>query len=151
MELITSALLKSTDALINTLFENTTILITEHNSKGAMGFIINQLFERKLNELEEFKYVRDFPLYNGGPMGQEYLFFIHKSPELIEEGIAIGNGVYSGGNFKQAIEGINNKTITSANIKIFIGYCGWDANELEAEIAEGSWTLEEYNEQVFAL
>nr|WP_317235940.1 YqgE/AlgH family protein [Niabella hibiscisoli] len=30
-------------------------------------------------------------------------------------------------------------------MKIFIGYCGWDTGELEAEIAEGSWDVKELN------
>jgi putative AlgH/UPF0301 family transcriptional regulator len=26
-----------------------------------------------------------------------------------------------------------------------VGYCGWDKDELEAEITEGSWVIEEEN------
>jgi putative transcriptional regulator len=137
----TGALVKSTAALNNTLFENVTILITEYNTSGALGFVINKPFGRSLNELEEFKHSPYFPLYNGGPVDQEHLFFIHQRPDLIEEGVAVGNGIYSGGNFKQAVTAINNRSLTPKDIKIVVGYCGWDAGELEAEIAEGSWQI----------
>jgi putative transcriptional regulator len=30
-------------------------------------------------------------------------------------------------------------------IKLCIGYCGWNANELEAEIEEGSWIITKAN------
>lgn len=135
----TGMLLKATAALNGTNFENAVILITDYNDKGATGFVINKVFARTLNQLEEFKHSPSFPLYEGGPVDTEHLFFIHRRPDIVTEGKAIGDGIYFGGNFKQAVTAINNKSLTTAGIKIFIGYCGWNAGELEAEIAEGSW------------
>ena len=54
---------------------------------------------------------------------------------------SILNGLYLGGNMEQVIEAINNKGATKQEIQLFIGYCGWDVGELEAEIDEESWTL----------
>lgn len=135
--------LKSTAALSNTIFEDTVILIAEYNVKGALGFIINKAFGRSLNELEEFIHSNSFPIYTGGPVDQEHLYFVHQRPDVINDGVLIDNGMYLGGNFQQAVQGINNRTLTTADVKIFTGYCGWNAGELEAEIAEGSWTVEE--------
>jgi putative transcriptional regulator len=42
---------------------------------------------------------------------------------------------------EQVIEAINTKGATDQEIQLFIGYCGWDLGELEAELEEGSWTL----------
>ncbi|HRF18552.1 MAG TPA: YqgE/AlgH family protein, partial [Chitinophagaceae bacterium] len=64
----TGMLLKATAALNDTNFENAVILITEYNEKGAVGFVVNKLFSRQLNELEEFKHSPAFPLYEGGPV-----------------------------------------------------------------------------------
>jgi putative transcriptional regulator len=136
-------IIKSTAALAGTDFANTRILITGTNSDGATGFIFNKPYHRALNELEEFKHSAAFPIYNGGPVDATNLFFIHQRPDLIEGGADVGNGLYFAGSFKQAVTAINNKSLTSKDIKIFIGYCGWDAGELEAEVAEGSWTIEE--------
>ncbi|MDI3321177.1 YqgE/AlgH family protein [Pinibacter soli] len=136
-------ILHSTPLLDDTIFEDTSILITEHNEKGAMGFVINKLFDRKLNELEEFKHIRPFPLHDGGPVDREHLFFIHQRPDLIKDGTLTHNNIYLGGDFKTAVKLINDRTITEKDVKIFIGYCGWDANELEEEIAEGSWGISE--------
>lgn len=139
----TGMLLKSTAALKGTNFEDAVVLITEYNEKGAVGFVINKPFSRKLNELEEFKHSPAFPLYEGGPVDKEHLFFIHRRPDIVLEGKDIGEGIYYGGNFKQAVTAINNNSLTASAIKIFIGYCGWNTGELEAEIAEGSWELME--------
>lgn len=133
--------LKSTAALHDTVFENTLLFITGCDAKGATGFVINTLFPRKLNELVEFNNSIDFPLYNGGPVEGEKVFFIHRRPDLIDGGHPIVNGIFLGGNFKQAVSLINGKTLNHKDIKIFIGYCGWDDNELEEEVAEGSWKI----------
>jgi putative transcriptional regulator len=138
MSLQAGAFLKSTAALNDTEFEQAIVFLAEYNATGAMGFVINKPFHRRLNELEEFKNSPDFPLYDGGPVDKEHLFFVHRRPDLVTGGVAV-NGTYYGGDFQQAVKAIQNNVLTTADCKIFIGYCGWDAGELEAEIKEGSW------------
>lgn len=132
-------------------FMDTVILIAEYNDDGALGFIINRKFARLLNELVEFSSSPAFPLYEGGPVDKGHLYFIHQHNDIIQDGTLIAGDVYFGGNFKQAIQHINNNTLTTAGIKIFIGYCGWDAGDLESEIADGCWEVNAYsNELVFS-
>ena len=133
--------IKSTAALNGSFFEHTTILIVQHNEKGSLGFVTNKSFGKSLHELIEFNHAKPFPLMDGGPVDREHLFVIHKRPDLIEEGKQIPNGVYFGGNMEQVIEAINTRAANKEEIQVFIGYCGWDAGELEAELEEGSWTL----------
>lgn len=151
MKIGPGTIIKSTAALNNTVFEDAVIIVTEFNAKGAAGFILNKPFARKLNELQEFSHVIGFPLYNGGPVDQEHLFFIHRRPDIIKEGQAIGAGIFAGGDFTQAVTAINNLNITEKDIKIFIGYCGWDVTELEAEVEEGSWEIESNNAETIFL
>lgn len=139
----TGMLLKSTAALSDTFFDSSLVLVTEYNERGAVGFVINRPFARQLNELEEFRHSPAFPLYDGGPVGRESLYFIHRRNDLVKGGQPFGDRLYYGGDFREAIKGINNKSLSPDDIKIFIGYCGWDAGELEAEIAEGSWAIRE--------
>lgn len=122
-------------------FEKVVIFITEHNEKGALGFVINKLFPRRLNELVEFKNSIPVPLYAGGPVEKEHIFFLHRRPDLIEQSIPVTASIYMGGNFKQAVEKMNSGVISPGDFKSFIGYCGWNDNELEEEIAEGSWLV----------
>lgn len=141
MPLIAGTLLSASVLLENSFFEKATILITEHNATGAVGFVINKLFERKLNELEEFRHSCSFPIYDGGPVGREHLYFIHCRPDIISESKKVSKDFFFSGNFSEVIKAINNKTFSEKDVKIFIGYCGWDAGELEAEIEEGSWII----------
>jgi putative transcriptional regulator len=133
--------IKSTAALIGSLFEHTTILIIEHNEEGSIGLVINKSFEKSLHELIEFNHSKPFPLMDGGPVDREHLFVLHKRPDLIDGGKQIPNGLYLGGNMEQVIEAINTRVAHKEEIQLFIGYCGWDVGELEAEVEEGSWAL----------
>ncbi|MBO9203903.1 MULTISPECIES: YqgE/AlgH family protein [Niastella] len=133
------SVLISAPALDDPYFDKVVIYITEYNEKGALGFVMNQVFERKFNELTEFRTSKPFLLYEGGPVEREKLYFIHRIPGTISEGTLVGDGVYYGGNFKQAVEYLNTASDAINHLRLFIGYSGWDANELEEEIKEGSW------------
>jgi len=150
MNITAGTFLSSLPSLNDTNFEQAVILITEHNEKGAMGFVVNKAFPRKLNELEEFKHTPAFPLHEGGPVEQEHLFFIHRRPDLIEGGALISGEVYLGGDFKQAVACMSSKKITEKDLKIFVGYCGWDDDQLEEEIKEGSWRILVGEEDAFS-
>ena len=133
--------INSTNALNGSFFEHATILIVEHNEKGSLGFVTNKPFGKLLHELIEFNHVKPFPLMDGGPVDRDHLFVLHKRPDLIDGGEQITNGLYLGGNMEQVIKAINDGVVNEHEIQLFIGYCGWDAGELEAEMEEGSWTI----------
>jgi putative transcriptional regulator len=133
----------STSLLDDSFFEGAVIYLTEYNDKGAMGFVVNKLFPRNFNELEEFKHSIPVRLHDGGPVDREHLYFLHRRPDVIPDGTLIADGIYFGGDFQKAVAAINDGSITpDADIRLFIGYCGWDHLELEGEITEGSWTIE---------
>ena len=133
--------IKSTASLIGSFFEHTTILLVEHNEEGSLGFVTNKPFEKSLHDLIEFNQSKPFPLIDGGPVDRDHLFVLHKRPDLIDGGKQLPNGLYLGGHMEQVIDAINTGSATQEEIQVFIGYCGWDAGELEAELEEGSWTL----------
>lgn len=141
MNLKAGTILISTALLDDTNFEKAVIVLTEHNNKGTIGYIINHPFHRTFNELEEFKHALPIPLYVGGPSQMDKLYFMHRKPAFIEGGDLIGNNVYMNGDFKTAIALVNNGTLATDDVKLYIGYCGWDVQQLEDEIAEGSWIV----------
>ncbi len=152
MDIQAGQILVSTDAMEDLNFKKTIILIARHDENGSLGFVINKAFGRNLNELEEFKQSPSFPLHHGGPVDKEHLYFIHRRVDLIQNGSLVKDDIFLGGEFSQAVLQINQGNLNSADIKIFVGYCGWDSHELESEILEGSWILEEADdEKVFEI
>jgi len=135
MQNLQGAIIKASRDLDSTYFEGAIIVITEHNEKGAVGFVVNNLFARKLNELEEFNSASAIDIYEGGPVDNEHLFFIHTYPEL--GGDPVKDGLYIGGDIHKAARRLTDGMLSSSDVKIFIGYCGWNTGELEAEIEEG--------------
>jgi len=133
--------IKSTPSLDGSYFENSIILIVENNSDGAVGFVVNRPFVRSLNELVEFKKSKSFPLLEGGPVDQEHIYAVHQRPDLIKGTKSISNGMYYGGDIQHLLDAINLHGASEKEIQLFIGYCGWDAGELEDEVNEGSWTI----------
>mgnify|MGYP000990722876 FL=1 len=133
--------IKSNADLNGSFFEHTTILIVEHDEAGSVGFVTNKPFGKSLHELIEFNHSKSFPLMDGGPVDRDHLFVLHKRPDLIDGGEQIPNGLYLGGNMEQVIQAINTGNANPQEIQLFIGYCGWDVGELEAELEEGSWII----------
>lgn len=125
-------------------FNRSVVLLTEHNEEGSVGFILNKLSPFKLTELvSEIKI--DLPVYFGGPVEQDNLYFIHKIPDIIEGSIEIGNGFYWGGNIEIIVNAINNSKIKTDQIRFFLGYSGWEVNQLNEELEIDSWIVVENN------
>ncbi len=134
-------IINSTPGINDPNFENTRILMVEHNDRGAVGFILHQPLMKNLNELSAFTMYPPVPLYIGGPVDQENLFFLHRRPDLIEGGLFIKDGVYYGGDFQQVLTHLKDQTLSDKDICLLIGYAGWDPDQLEGEIKESSWTI----------
>ena len=49
--------------------------------------------------------------------------------------------MFWGGNMEDVIKGLENDEIKSNQIAFFMGYCGWEPNQLQAEIYDGSWII----------
>lgn len=133
--------LKSNKALGGTIFENVLIILVEKNDEGAIGFVINKPYGRSLTELEEFKHSPNLPVFDGGPVDREHIYLLHRHPHVISESLSFMGNLSWGGNIKDAIQAIAGNAIPAAHVKLLLGYCGWDAGELEKEVAEGSWTI----------
>ncbi|UFH35593.1 YqgE/AlgH family protein [Flavobacterium acetivorans] len=119
-------------------FNRSVILLADHDKQGSVGFIINKPLKYTINDIIP-EINAKFKVYNGGPVEQDNLYFIHNIPDLIPNSIEISNGIYWGGDFESAKILINSGEIKKDNIRFFLGYTGWDENQLETEMHENSW------------
>ena len=123
-------------------FNRSIVLLTEHNQEGTVGFIINKPLEYSINDLIPI-IIAEFSVFYGGPVSPENVYFIHNVPEIINDGLKISNGLFWGGDFDKTIIEINKGNIKKNNIRFFLGYSGWEINQLEDEIEFKHWILTE--------
>ncbi len=121
-------------------FNRSIVLLTDHSNKGSIGFILNKPLEYTISDLVP-EIDAPFKVYNGGPVEQDNLYFIHKIPNLIPNSIEISLGIYWGGDFTKVARLITEKKINEKDIKFFLGYSGWDINQLESELKTQSWVV----------
>ena len=121
-------------------FNRSIVLIADHSQEGSIGFILNKPLDYTINELVP-EVEAPYKVYNGGPVEQDNLYFIHKIPKLIPESIEISLGIFWGGDFNKVAELIAKGAINENDIRFFLGYSGWDANQLEVELKANSWVV----------
>ncbi len=139
--LIKGQLLIAEPSIIGDLsFNRSVILLADHDKEGSVGFIINKPLKYTLHDL-----IPDInsklKIYNGGPVEQDNLYFIHNVPDLIPNSIEISNGIFWGGDFESTKELLNSGSIDKNNIRFFLGYTGWSENQLETEMNSHSWII----------
>ncbi len=127
-------------------FNRSIILLADHSKEGSIGFILNKPLDYNLGDLIP-EINSTFKVYNGGPVQQDNLYFIHKVPELIPGSIEISQGLFWSGDFKHISDLIVEQKIDENDIQFFLGYSGWDANQLNSELDSNTWILSENTHQ----
>lgn len=132
-------LLVATPSIIGDFnFHRSVIILTNYKSSGSLGLILNKKLEYTLGEVME-GVKSNFPLFFGGPIEQDNLFYIHTLGDNISNSIPISKKLYWSGDFKDVIDLLKKGELTQENIRFFLGYSGWTKGQLELEINEKSW------------
>ncbi|MBX7202760.1 MAG: YqgE/AlgH family protein [Bacteroidia bacterium] len=137
----TGRILLSEPFMNDDYFRRSVVLLAKSEEKGSMGFIMNKPIGHNIHEL-----INDFPEFNcpvyfGGPVESNSLFFIHTIPHLIETSFEIEDGIHFGGNFTKVKNLAGLGLIKPNQIRFFAGYSGWEEGQLDHEIDEDSWLI----------
>ena len=120
-------------------FNRSIILITSSSIENeVVGLIINKILDYKLKDIIPEINI-DFDVYDGGPVNQDNLYYIHNQGHLIPESIKINQQLFWSGDFETIVDLINSKKITSKDIKFCLGYTGWSAKQLINEVRDDNW------------
>ena len=120
-------------------FERSVVYLCQHDSEGTFGFVLNNPLALNLHDIIERQDLKDQALYIGGPVAKNQLFFLHNLGDTIENSLACGPGVYFSGDFDSLATYLDSNGYDSIQLKFFVGYSGWDENQLDEEIKEHSW------------
>jgi len=134
------SILISEPSLRDFYFRQSVILLAEHNEDGTFGVIINKPIEARLKDIIKGFPTYNLPVYLGGPVKTDSIFFIH-TRDGIEQSLPIMHGLYWGGDLDTIREMIKKKIMSPREIRFFVGYSGWSPNQLDRELKEKSWVL----------
>lgn len=127
-------------------FSRSVVYMVEYDQKGAVGFVLNKPTEYDTSELvSELKGIK-FPVYLGGPVEQNQLYYLHTHAEL-KDSLYIRDGIYWGGDFKCLTEMLESGAILPDEVRFFAGYSGWEEGQLNQELEENSWMIGRMNER----
>ena len=135
------SMLISEPFLNDTYFKRSVVLLTEHDEQGTVGLILNKPTDVHLNEaVEDFPEFR-VPLYFGGPVETDTLFYVHTLGERIPGSKKIAEGLWWGGDYDELKQLIHLGEITGEHIRFYAGYSGWEPDQLTGEMKERSWLV----------
>ena len=128
--------------LNDTSFNRSVILLTEHSKSGSVGFIINKPSAYTLSDLIP-NINSNHIIYNGGPVSEDNLYFIHRVPKLIPNSVAIDDDIYWAGDFEKVQTLLESNSISEDDIRFFLGYTGWSDEQLKDEVKDTSWIVKQ--------
>jgi putative transcriptional regulator len=122
-------------------FGRSVILLAEHDDMGSYGVVLNKALTTKLNEVANDFPSLTHPIFIGGPVETNRLFYIHRLGSKIEGSILIKEDLFWGGSMESVIKLADQGQLNEQNIRFFMGYSGWGVHQLENELKRNSWAI----------
>ncbi|MFL2904986.1 MAG: YqgE/AlgH family protein [Limisphaerales bacterium] len=139
-------------SLAGSFFNRTVVLLCQHNEEGAFGLVLNRPMDKTVGEMivEDLpERIQDQDLSIGGPVQGQAMSFLH-SDDYLPDANVIPNL-----NLEHSIDElleIGNSFSPTSQVRIFAGYSGWGAGQLEDEMKRNSWLTHSASiEHVFAI
>jgi len=133
-------LLVATPNLLDPNFRRTVVLVLDHHADGAMGLVLNRPSETAVADpLPEWGQhaVEPAVVFVGGPVRQEAAICLAHSA-----------GAQGSDGWQPLFDRLGTVDLARAPrelgveidaVRVFAGYAGWGANQLEAEVDAGAW------------
>ena len=134
-------LLVATPSLRSPAFSRTVVLLLDHGDEGALGVVLNRPMEVEVAAvLPDWQPYVTEPgvLFQGGPVALDSALGLVSVPgdEVEPPGVRRISGSLGLVDLDATPEDVVRRL---SGMRIFAGYAGWAAGQLEAEVGEGSW------------
>jgi putative transcriptional regulator len=140
VESLRGKLLLSSPSLVDPNFRKTVVLIAHHDEDGAMGLVLSRPSEVSAVEavpLLEGLPGAQGPVFVGGPV-QPQAFMVLAEFDDVDDSVA---PIFDHVGFMSA--DAEPETLSIQRVRLFAGYAGWGAGQLEAELEEPAWIVVE--------
>lgn len=131
-------LLVATEQVQGGVFYEAVILLLHYDATGAMGIVVNRPTDIEpaevVDDIEAFSaYTGN--LYWGGPVQMNSLRALMRTDTPPADAEAIVDTVHQ----VPVDDALENAPADTARLRLFIGYAGWSAGQLDREMIRGSW------------
>jgi putative transcriptional regulator len=134
-------LLIAAATLLDPNFHRTVVLVTEHNEEGAMGLVLNRpsavAVAEAVPQLEELV-EEDARVYIGGPVQPQAAIALAELEDPSEAAVIAFGDI----GFIRADADADELAHTVRRARVYAGYSGWGAGQLEAELEAEAWITE---------
>ncbi|MEJ7790576.1 MAG: YqgE/AlgH family protein [Gaiellaceae bacterium] len=128
------SLLVATPTLLDPNFRRAVVLLAEHDETGAMGIVLNRpsdtVVADAVPELAVLSGGTE-PVFMGGPVATDSLLALAEveDPEDASQ-LVLG-----------AVGFVQSPDVSVRRGRVFLGYAGWAAGQIENELDESSWIV----------
>jgi putative transcriptional regulator len=134
-------LLVASPALGDPNFVRTVVLLVEHGLEGALGLVLNRPTEVAVGSvLPEWQDSATDPtvLFQGGPVGLDGVLALGLLSAVQPAGGPVG---WRPLDSALGLVDLDEPSVQPflGGLRLFAGYAGWGADQLESELAEGAW------------
>lgn len=128
--------------LVDPNFVRSVVLMIEHNESGAFGLVLNSTLPTRVAEVASslgltWEGAPEQEIHLGGPVEPIRGFVLHDQPAWDPLADEVMEGVW----LTMTLDAVLQRgTFGGAgSFRFVLGYAGWGAGQLEAEMASGSW------------
>ena len=113
-------------------FQRSVVLLIEHTEHGSMGFVLNKKTDLIVNSFfKEFAEFPEIPIYLGGPVSPNRLFFIHSlGDNIIPDALKINDYLYFDGDFN-ALKRYPQRAPNRWESEVFLGILRMDRRAIK--------------------
>lgn len=119
-------------------FHRTVILLCTHDADGSFGLVINRPTDITTDAILDGTLDKHV-IHLGGPVAMDRLTFLHRCADQIQESLPIVDDISFFGNVDDMVDLVLERSITSRQIRFFIGHSGWGPGQLQEELSRNYW------------
>ncbi|HLY19637.1 MAG TPA: YqgE/AlgH family protein [Bryobacteraceae bacterium] len=124
-------------------FAKTVVLLVQYDVDGVVGLIVNRRSKVPVSRvLEGVAGAKDRAdlVYAGGPVGRTEVVALVRSRRAPEDATRVLGDVFLV-SAKEALEQVFGSAMDADKVRVYLGYAGWTAPQLENELDLGAWYI----------
>jgi putative transcriptional regulator len=143
-DFLTNQFLVAMPGMSDPNFAQTVTLVCEHSAQGALGIVINRPLSMTLGEVftqlgldASRSRVAEDAVLQGGPVQTDRGFVLHSPGPRWDSTLPVSERLHLTTS-RDVLDALA-RGEGPAEVIVALGYAGWDAGQLEAEMAQNAW------------